>query len=120
MTVTGTVDDIRPYIRHATVALAPLTVARGIQNKVLEAMAMARPVVASPAAMEGIEHGHGLGDLIGADAHAFAARVSQLVTDPAKGDELGQHAARFVRERYDWAASARQLVDILESNGEAL
>ena len=119
VTVTGTVDDIRPYIRYATVALAPLTVARGIQNKVLEAMAMARPVVASPAAMEGIEYGHGLGDLIGANAQEFAARVVQLVREPERGDELGRQAARFVRERYDWAASARQLVDILESNGEA-
>ncbi|PWG67993.1 sugar transferase, partial [Enterococcus hirae] len=55
VTVTGTVDDVRPYLRHAAVAVAPLRIARGIQNKVLEAMAMARPVVASSQAMDGLE-----------------------------------------------------------------
>ena len=53
--VTGTVPDVRPYIAHADVAVAPLRIARGIQNKVLEAMAMARPVVVSPQALEGID-----------------------------------------------------------------
>jgi hypothetical protein len=54
-TVTGTVPDVRPYIAHAQVAVAPLRIARGIQNKVLEAMAMATPVVVSPQALEGID-----------------------------------------------------------------
>ncbi|MBW8897819.1 MAG: TIGR03087 family PEP-CTERM/XrtA system glycosyltransferase, partial [Massilia sp.] len=53
--VTGTVPDVRPYIAHAAVSVAPLRIARGIQNKVLEAMAMATPVVVSPQALEGID-----------------------------------------------------------------
>ena len=65
--VTGRVDDIRGYLAHATVAVAPLRIARGVQNKVLEAMAMARPVVTSPEAVEGIVPGHTLHDLMGRD-----------------------------------------------------
>jgi hypothetical protein len=63
VSVTGTVPDVRPYIAHAQVAVAPLRIARGIQNKVLEAMAMATPVVVSPQALEGIdaEPGHRTG-----------------------------------------------------------
>src|SRR5262249_13169349 len=53
--VTGRVEDIRPYMAHADVIVAPLRIARGIQNKVLEGLAMARPVIASPAALEGID-----------------------------------------------------------------
>ena len=66
MHVTGAVADIRPYVAHAAVAVAPLRIARGIQNKVLEAMAMARPVVASPEAFEGVRATAGR-DLLVAD-----------------------------------------------------
>ena len=52
--VTGSVPDVRPYLAHASLAVAPLRIARGIQNKVLEAMAMEKIVIASPQAMEGI------------------------------------------------------------------
>ena len=59
--VTGTVPDVRPYLAHAAVVVAPLRIARGVQNKVLEAMAMGRPVVASAACAGGIDATPGVG-----------------------------------------------------------
>lgn len=97
--VTGTVADVRGWLAAAAVVVAPLRLARGIQNKVLEAMAMARPVVASPAAAEGIDHGGTI--RVAADpAHDVAA----LIADPAAGDALGRAARARVLARYDWAA----------------
>src|SRR3546814_1784778 len=76
--VTGRVEDIRPYLAHAAVAVAPLRVARGIQNKVLEAMAMARPIVTSPAAREGIG-GEGDNSLVKAEVRGdFAGARGQI------------------------------------------
>ena len=73
VTVTGRVPDVRPYLAHAAAAVAPMRIARGIQNKVLEAMAMARPVVVTPDALEGIAAQPGTEVLVAADAAAFAA-----------------------------------------------
>ena len=100
--VTGEVADVRGWIAAAAVVVAPLQIARGIQNKVLEAMAMARPVVASPGAAEGIDHAGMLCVADGADA--FAGQVSALIADLARGDELGTAARRRVQQRYGWAA----------------
>jgi len=68
---------VRPYLAHAACAVAPLRIARGVQNKVLEAMAMARPVVASTAAAEGIDDAHTL--RVGGDAGEIADRVIGLL-----------------------------------------
>jgi glycosyltransferase involved in cell wall biosynthesis len=80
--VTGTVPDVRPYIAHAAVAVAPLRIARGIQNKVLEAMAMATPVVVSPQALEGIDAVPGSELVLADGAAAFADACAALL---AKG-----------------------------------
>ena len=100
--VTGEVADVRPWLARADVVVAPLRIARGIQNKVLEAMAMARPVVASTAAAEGIDHA---GTLVTAESEAdMAAAVTALLDDPTAAATLG-HAARVrVERRYGWAA----------------
>ena len=71
--VTGRVADVRPYLAHAALVVAPLRIARGIQNKVLEAMAMGRPVLATPQAFEGLRAVPGRDLLVGADAAALAA-----------------------------------------------
>ena len=100
--VTGAVADVRGWLAAATVAVAPLTLARGVQNKVLEAMAMARPVVASPAAAEGIDHA---GTIRVADgAPAFAAAVIELIGDPITAATLGRQARARTIERYGWDA----------------
>ncbi|MFM9828221.1 MAG: TIGR03087 family PEP-CTERM/XrtA system glycosyltransferase [Sphingomonas sp.] len=100
--VTGEVSDVRGWLAAADVVVAPLRIARGIQNKVLEAMAMARPVVASGAAAEGIDH---RGTLLVADgAEAMAAAVGSLLDDYQRAQALGNSARAQVIERYGWAA----------------
>ena len=106
--VTGAVDDVRPWLAAADGALAPLQLARGVQNKVLEAMAMARPVVATPAAAEGIDHG---GTIRVSDDPGEA--VIALMGDRAGAEALGRAARARVLARYDWPARLRPLDDLL-------
>ena len=109
--VTGSVPDMRPYLAHAAVAVAPLRIARGIQNKVLEAMAMARPVVASPEAHEGVRAVAGRDLLVADGAEAMAAAVTQVLAGGMPG--LGTAARAAVLAGYDWKATLARLDDIL-------
>jgi polysaccharide biosynthesis protein PslH len=111
--VTGAVPDVRGWLAAADVAVAPLRIARGVQNKVLEAMAMARPVVASPAAFEGIEAEPDR-DLVVADgAGAQARAVAGLLADPARAAALGRAARRRMEAGYRWEARLAPLAAIL-------
>jgi sugar transferase (PEP-CTERM/EpsH1 system associated) len=111
--VTGEVPDVRPWLAAADVVAAPLRVARGIQNKVLEAMAAGRPVVASPAAFEGIEAESGR-DLIVADgAEAQARAVSDLLADPDRAAGVGSAARRRMEEAYRWDARLAPLASLV-------
>ncbi len=100
--VTGEVDDVRGWLAASSVVVAPLKLARGVQNKVLEAMAMARPVVASAAAAEGIDHAGTI--RVAADAQGIADAVVALLADPAGADALGKAARARAIERYGWEA----------------
>jgi glycosyltransferase involved in cell wall biosynthesis len=102
--VTGTVSDVRPYLQHAAVVVAPLRLARGIQNKVLEAMAMARPVVATAACAAPIEAVEGRELLTASDAPRFAEQVAALLDDPARADAVGQAARERVLRHFSWDA----------------
>lgn len=113
ITVTGQVADIRPYIAHATVAVAPMRIARGIQNKVLEAMAMARPVIATKAALEGIGAADGREIIVANDAPAFEAAIMDLLKDD-RGNMLGLAARRFALENFSWADSLREMTNFLD------
>lgn len=106
--VVGAVPDMRPWLRAADVVVAPLRIARGVQNKVLEAMAMARPVVASPAAFEGIDAAQGR-DLIVADGDEVAVSVLSLLADDALASRIGGAARARMCARYAWD---RQLADL--------
>lgn len=98
--VTGSVPDVRPYLAHAACAVAPLRIARGVQNKVLEAMAMARPVVVTPQAAEGIRARAGEEYILAHDASAFSkAVINQLEQQNAS---LGQAARRVILRHYNW------------------
>ncbi len=99
--VTGRVDDTRPYLAHAAAAICPLRIARGIQNKVLEAMAMGRPVVASTAAFEGVRARAGQDVLAAGNAADFAGAVSAILAGghPA----LGARARQAMTKNYAWA-----------------
>lgn len=115
VTVVGTVPDVRPHVASASVVVAPLRVARGIQNKVLEAMAMGQPVVASPQALEGIE--------LPADDLALAPRTADdwvttlgdLLNDEPRQRSLGAEGRSFVETHYDWPSRLAPLGDLLDS-----
>lgn len=111
VTVTGRVSDVRPYLAHATAAVAPLRIARGIQNKVLEAMAMGRPVVASPEALEGIEAVLGRDVLLASGAEAFARACLEAAGDA--GPAIGAAGRRCVVEHYSWPARLAALDALL-------
>lgn len=100
--VVGAVADMRPWLAAADVVVAPLQVARGVQNKVLEAMAMARPVVASPAAFEGIAAAPGRDLLVADGAEATAAAVLRLLSNGNEALAVGRAARARMCERYAW------------------
>jgi sugar transferase (PEP-CTERM/EpsH1 system associated) len=105
--VTGRVPDTRPYLAHADVVVAPLRIARGIQNKVLEAMAMGRPVVATPQAFQGICAEPGRELLIAEDARALARCVTEVLD--GRHPTLGCEARNAVETRYDWSTTLAPL-----------
>ncbi|MGA7799189.1 MAG: TIGR03087 family PEP-CTERM/XrtA system glycosyltransferase [Gammaproteobacteria bacterium] len=117
VTVTGGVPDIRPYLAHARVAVAPLRIARGIQNKVLEALAMAVPVVATPAAAEGIDQGAGPALQIEEEPADFAAKVARFLSGSIPR-EVGTAARNWVVQRYNWDDRLEAVDRLLESSGE--
>lgn len=101
--VTGAVPDMRPWLAHAAAVVAPLLTARGIQNKVLEAMSMARPVVASPAAHEGIDALDGR-DLIVCPLERMAPAIVGLLSNPDRATAIGRAARARMVARYGWDA----------------
>ncbi len=112
ITVTGAVPDVRPYVAGADVAIAPLRIARGVQNKVLEAMAMGKAVVASPAALGGIDAVAG-SDLLRADSpDEWTQCLLSVLGDAPLRRRLGQAARQCVLERYNWQARMAPLVDL--------
>lgn len=111
--VTGRVPDVRPFTAHARAVLAPLRIGRGVQNKVLEGMAMGKAVVASPEALEGIAARAGSEVLVAADPDAFIAAICRAV-DPEAGGEIGRRARRRVVADYGWARSLGQLDAIID------
>lgn len=111
--VTGEVPDTRPWLAAAAAVVAPLAVARGVQNKLLEAMAMARPVVASPSAAQGIDATDGTHLLVANDPAATAEAVTTLMHDPQRGNAIGRAARQRMVDRYSWEATLAPLADIL-------
>ncbi len=111
--VTGSVPDVRPFLRQAAVAVAPLRVARGIQNKVLEAMATGLPVVATSRAHEGLEARPGQHLFVEDDPANFADVVAGLLRTPGLRAEVGQAARKFVEAHHCWAASLAELDQVL-------
>ena len=111
--VWGEVLDVRPFLAAADVVIAPLEIARGIQNKVLEAMAMARPVVLSPEAGTGIDAHDGEHFAVGADDRALIDRTLALLQDAAAAGAMGAAARRYVVEHQGWAAMLAPLGGIV-------
>ncbi len=102
--VTGTVTDVRPYLQHAAIVVAPLRVARGIQNKILEAMAMGRPVVASRACVEAIDVRAGDEVVCASKDADFVREIDALLTAPERASAVGQSARLRVLKSGSWTA----------------
>lgn len=102
ITITGFVDDIRPYIAGATVYVAPLRVGGGTRLKLMEAMAMGKAIVATQVGAEGFPVTDGRELLLADEPDAFAARVLQLLADAPRRELLGQAGLEFARANYGW------------------
>ena len=112
--VIGAVDDVRSWLAAADVVVAPLTIGRGVQNKVLEAMAMAKPVVASPAAFAGIDAMAGRDLLVADGPEDQAAAIRCLLHDPKRAAGLGAAARRRMEAGYSWPARLAALTTLLD------
>ncbi len=112
--VTGTVDDMRPYLSQAGVAVCPALYAVGIQNKVLEAMAMGTPVVSTPAGCAALAADERREVLIAEGEEALATAVLQVLSDLALARCLSTAGRRYVEAYHNWEAGARRLVGVYE------
>jgi polysaccharide biosynthesis protein PslH len=112
--VTGTVPDVRPYLQHAAVVVAPLRLARGIQNKILEAMAMARPVVAASTCVQAIDAHDGEHLLAADEANDYVKAVSDLLRQPTRAASIGAAGRACVLAGYDWDARLSSIDHFLD------
>ncbi len=118
--VTGYVPDIRPYLRQASVAVAPLLYGAGIQNKVLEAMACATPVVANPQAVSAISAIPGQDILVEDTTSGLAQAIIKLLNDPVLGAVIGRNGRQYVTTYHDWNTIAANLESIyLDANRQS-
>jgi sugar transferase (PEP-CTERM/EpsH1 system associated) len=116
--VTGTVPDLRPYLRKSTLAVAPVPYGAGIQNKVLEAMACGAAVIASPQACSAlqVQPGHDL--LIANDAAVFAEAIICLLADQGQQRSLGGAARQYVERHHSWDSAAAQFEHLYQQTSE--
>ena len=109
--VTGRVPDVRPYLQHSLAAVAPMRIARGVQNKVLEGMAMARPVLVSSKGLEGIAAKDGVEILLADSPDDYARLVGELLAGKHPG--LGERARRCVQRNFNWDNNLPEVVFLL-------
>jgi sugar transferase (PEP-CTERM/EpsH1 system associated) len=112
--VTGRVDDVRPYVAGAGVVVAPMRIARGVQNKVLEAMAMGKAVVTTPAGLEGIDAAMGEEAVAVAAPESFAREVLRLLDDRGAAEKIGGAARSRIVADYQWPAQLSRLDAAIE------
>jgi glycosyltransferase involved in cell wall biosynthesis len=115
VTVTGTVEDVRPYMAGADVYVVPLRIGGGTRLKVLEAMAMGRPMVSTTLGCEGFPVTSGRQLVMADEPSEFAAACVDLLLHREKGIVLGREARRFVECHYDWASIVPQFDRVYES-----
>lgn len=112
VTVTGTVDHLPPYLQRATVAVAPLTYGAGIQNKLLEAMACATPIVTTPQTIESLQAKPNQHLLVGHRPTEFAAQILYLLNNPEQRRQLGQAGRHYIKQHHHWPNIATRLETI--------
>ncbi len=118
VTVTGYVEDLRPYLHKATACVVPLRIARGVQNKLLEAMAAGKAIVATPEAAAGLHLTDGEELLTAATPREFADTVLRIIRDQSLRESLGRRARRFVETNHKWTPLLESLVRLLETVAE--
>ena len=111
--VTGFVDDIKPYFDDAHVFIAPFQIARGVQNKVLQAMACALPIVCTPLGAEGILCLHDKDIVIANNAEEFTHQAIALATNEAMRERLGQQALSTINSNYAWDSVLQPLTELI-------
>ncbi len=119
VTVTGEVPDVRPLLDEVDVGVAPLRIARGTQNKILQFMAMGIPVVATPQAAKGIQAIPGRDLLVAGDPEAFARHVVELIENEKLREGLIASGRRQVEAAHAWSLSMQILDRVLEGSGAA-
>lgn len=102
--VTGAVEDVRPYLQHAAAVVAPLRVARGIQNKILEAMAMGQPVLTVPSCAQAVQAPPGQGLRTATEPADMVLELARWLDDPGLRASEGLAARDFVENAYAWSA----------------
>ena len=115
VTVTGRVEDVRPYIQYADLSVAPLRIARGVQNKVLEAMSLSNAVVATSQAMEGIKDCEAFAELTCDVPEVYAQKVVELIKDKQTALKWGEKGREMVLKNYDWQTNVDKVVNLLEN-----
>jgi sugar transferase (PEP-CTERM/EpsH1 system associated) len=111
--VIGAVPDVRPYLRQAAVVIAPLRIARGLQNKVLEAMAMGKAVVASPQALAALGARPEKHVVAAATPQEWLDAVTRLLEDTPRRRQLGAAGRQYVEDRHDWDRCVGPMADLL-------
>ncbi len=114
VTVTGAVSDVRPYCRSAAASVAPLAIARGTQNKILEAMAMGVPTVVSPEARGGVDAEPGRHVLVASTPREFADAIIRIFDDPGERRRLSEAARARVLSHHSWSRSMEVLDGLIE------
>ncbi len=109
VTLTGSVEDVHPYIERAEILICPLRIGGGTRLKILEAMSMGKPIVSTSLGAEGIGVTNGQDILLADSPNDFAAQVGRLLDGAALRRELGSAARRLVEEQYDWRVAVRWL-----------
>jgi len=115
VSVTGSVDDVRSYLGRSAVNVAPLRIARGTQNKILEAMAMGVPVITSVEAARGVDAVHDEHLLVATGPREEAAAILGLLNDPVKRLQLGHAGMTRIRTHHSWSESLNRMDRIIES-----
>ena len=116
--VTGFVEDILPYYHQADIFVAPFRLARGVQNKVLQAFACALPVISTPMGAEGILCQADQNILIASTPNEFIAHANQLITQPTLAKSIGQSALQIIQKHYSWPSQLQPLVNLLGLEGK--
>jgi len=114
VTVTGSVPDVRPYARRAALMVAPLNIARGTQNKILEGMAMGLPVVSSRVAAEGVDAQAGAHFRVANSPDEYVSEIMRIINDPAERDRLARAGRARMLSHHSWPASMQRLDAIVE------